>query len=313
MDQKHLERVLVRCRLLITRGAIIRLGFPTESEIRQLGAKFTEECHVAFKKAAEILVREMLQLDREIQEAKAEKPLVRKQEYWLHILELAFDSFIWIAANLDRSNVVKIYKGPKFGSLAAQNITSVIESVDERTAAADVFAFPLDFSRFSCIADAVRITHKKGGVALDFIEVKEGHVNAKIFDMMISKHVESVTEVREQLGEKAAKQAERMLRQEQLAKRQLRFFGADPGIYETADERRIISVMKLDETSQFDGLVEILLDRARKGEYSTDIVDGTLAVTALNRTSQQRYVISDFSSRVTVHSQFFSARSSSEG
>jgi hypothetical protein len=49
----------------------------------------------------------------------------------------------------------------------------------------DVFALPLDFCRFTCITDLLRIRRQPdGGVSQDFIEVKEGTVNDEVFELL---------------------------------------------------------------------------------------------------------------------------------
>jgi len=249
----------------------------------------------------------MLRIQKEIDQLGGgrDHELLDRYKYWLRILEFSYDSFIWIASNHDRSNVTKIYKGAKFGSLLQQNIQSVIETADELNVAENVFAFPLDFSRFSCIGDLLRITrHRAGGISLDFIEVKEGELNERILKVILSKGEEGLEDLFHQFGEKAVKQGKRMLKQERVAQRQLKYFDAAPGIYRGPDENRIVSELRIGLEDQFDDLIEILVERARQGEFSSDVVDDCLVVTALDSTSPQRYNVTDFSSRAVVYSAF---------
>ncbi|MGC1417730.1 MAG: hypothetical protein WA817_20750 [Candidatus Acidiferrum sp.] len=307
MHERRLERVLVRCRLLIRRSAIHRLGiWSMEARLKNY-ARFIAECHRAYKRAAEILIVEMLILERAIAQTSedGDTQSLHRQKYWLHILELAFDSFVWIAANHDRSNVTKIYKGSKFGLLSQQNIESVIETANELNTSENVFAFPLDFSRFSCIGDLLRITRDATGeVALAFIEVKEGRINERIFEEVFTKKEQSVEKLAAQFDDKGIKQIQRMQRQEQVALKQLKYFDARPGIYKGKDENRIISELRIGAEDRYDDLIELLMHRARQGEFSSEIVDDCVVVTALNATSAQRYSITDFSSRATVHAAF---------
>jgi hypothetical protein len=307
MRERHLERVLVRCRLLITRSAIHRLGVWSAEERLTNYPGFIAECHRAYKRAAGILIVEMLILERAIEQTSGGRDTrsLHRHKYWLHILELAFDSFVWIAANHDRANATKIYKGTKFGFLSKQNIESVIETANELNAAENIFAFPLDFSRFSCIGDLLRITRDaKGGVALDFIEVKEGRINERIFEEVFAKNEQSEENLAAQFDNKGIKQVQRMRKQKQVALTQLKYFDASPGIYKGKDENRIISELKIGAEDRYDGLIELLMHRARQGEFSSDIVDDCVVITALDTTSARRYSITDFSSRATVHAAF---------
>ena len=160
-----------------------RLGSRTMEHIQENRTAFFRECHAAFKKALTLLIDDMLEVERllgEIQgHSSVEKQLKAKYRYWLRLLEIAYDSLVWIAANHDRSEVTKYYKGPKHGALVHQNIHSVIELAKQLNREPDVFAFPLDFSRFACITDLLRIRrHRDDRVSQDFIEVKEAAVNA---------------------------------------------------------------------------------------------------------------------------------------
>jgi hypothetical protein len=187
----------------------------------------------------------------------------------------------------------------------------VIETANDLNAAENIFAFPLDFSRFSCIGDLLRITRDaKGGVKLDFIEVKEGRINERIFEEVFTKSEQSPENLAAQFDKKGIKQIQRMRKQKEVALGQLKHFDASPGIYKGKDENRVISELKIGAEDRYDDLIEILMHRARQGEFSSDIVDDCVVVTALNTTSAKRYSITDFSSRATVHSAFLASGTS---
>lgn len=305
-DEEHFLRVLMRCRLLITRSAVHRIGPPSEKVGSPSKDQFVAECHLVYKKAAGILIKEMLRLEDSLAKEGTNGQRRGVLTYWLRMFEFAYDSFVWIAANHDRSNVAKIYKGTKFGSLLKQNIHSVIETADELNASPNDFAFPLDFCRFSCIGDALRITrHPGGGVSLNFIEVKEGQVNERLLQAITTGDEFQMRRLYDDYGAKVVEQAKRMLKQKRTALRQLEYFDAKPGIYRGATENRIVSELKVGYGDRFDNLIEILMGRARRGEFSTEVVDDCLVVTALDSSSPQRHHITDFSSRVTTHTAFF--------
>src|SRR5262249_34735814 len=163
MDNEEFQRILVRCRLLLTRSALHRLAAHAGSNPRSDRERFLIECHFVYKKALKILTGAILLLENETEAREKQKLKSDDLRYQARILEFVYDSFVWIAANHDRSNVIKIYKSRKFGSLSAQNIQSAIEAADELNQDALSFAFPLDFSRFSCIGDLLRIRRDPAG------------------------------------------------------------------------------------------------------------------------------------------------------
>jgi hypothetical protein len=157
MQQHHIERTLLRCRLLLTRSAVQRLGYRTSAELSQNHVTFLHECHAVFKRAQKLLIRDLLALEAQLAEAQKnpvdQKEAISRLRYWITLLELTYDSFLWIVANHDRSDLTKFYKGPKHGALLYQNIQSVIELAEQLNQEPEVFAIPLDFSRFTCIGD----------------------------------------------------------------------------------------------------------------------------------------------------------------
>ena len=179
MDQGHIERTLLRVRLLLTRSAAHRMGLRTLEDTQRNHVAFLHECHAVFKRALHLLIEDSLALEEHLTglyknetEYKMRKAVY---EYWLKLLELSYDTFLWIASNHDRSEVLKHYKGLKYGALAKQNIQSVIEVAKQMNKEPEVLAIPLDFSRFSCITDLLRVRRcADGRVSSDFIEVKEG-------------------------------------------------------------------------------------------------------------------------------------------
>ena len=79
-------------------------------------------CH--FKRALELLISDSLTLEKLLGHLEGKASAYKRRKavygYWLQLFELSYESFIWIASNHDRSNVLKHYKGPKHGALAKQ-------------------------------------------------------------------------------------------------------------------------------------------------------------------------------------------------
>jgi len=306
MDQRQIECHLLRARLLITRSAVHRLGFRTMEDVQENRVAFFHECHAVFKKALKLLIDDMLEVERLDGEVRghtdAEKQLRAKYRYWLLILGLAYDSFVWTAANHDRSEVTKYYKGPKHGALAHQNIHSVIGLAEQLNQEPDVFAFPLDFCRFTCITDLLRIRrHPEGEVSQDFIEVKGGPVNDEVFELLKARDQDRYFAFFDKYGQKGIAQIERVVNQGQLVDRQIKLLGLQPGIYEEENAVRLVSEMTIGEDDSFYGVIEPLLHNARQGKYSVEVIDECLVVAALDPNSLENYRRTDYVARCVVH------------
>lgn len=312
MDKRQIERALVRCKLLVTRSAVHRSGLRTAEDIDRNYPRFLAECHHCFKRALAILIAAMLDLEGLLAESDSNGPAQKQRQatyrYWLRLLEVTYDTFIWIASNHDRSEVAKLFKGPKFGALQKQNIRSVIKAANHFNLQPDTFAFPLDFSRFSCISDLLRMRrHPDGTLSVDFIEVKEGKVNQEIFETAKARDPDRYLRFFDRYGEKGIEQLERVFKQAQILDERLKLFGLQPGIYHEEGATRIVSQMKAGEQDHFLGRIEPLIKKARAGQYSVDMIDDCLVVAALDATAPQKYLITDYVSRCVVHSAFGNA------
>ena len=282
------------------------MGLRTMQDIQENQTAFLHECHAAFKKALKLLIHDMLTLESLLVEldkdAVAQKKLIATYRHWLRILELAYDSFIWIAANYDRSEVTKYYKGSKHGALLYQNVRSVIQLADEFNKEPDVFAIPLDFSRFACITDVLRIRrHPDGRVSHDFIEVKEGAVNDELFDVVKAKNPDRYFEFFDKYGAKGIAQIKRVLKQGEVVDSRIKLLDMQPGIYQEEHAVRLVTAMTIGETDSFADSIEPLFENARKGQYSVETVDDCLVLAALDPASEENYMRADYVARCVIH------------
>ncbi len=310
INQNVLERDLLRFRYLITRGAAHRLGLRDLASIAQNREAFIAECHAIFKKAQKLLIADLLAIEQHVAALLKNRPqdgaAINKYRHWHHVLELFYDSFIWIASGYDRASVTKVYKGPKYGDLANQNVESVLRAAEQYNEDPYKFAIPLDFSRFSCVCDIILLDMGRDKNKASFIEVKEGKVNAAFLDARQSNEERRWLEYFKQYGEKGIKQAERCFRQEKVLQEQTRTFRGAPGIYRENSTVRILWQPTVNY-EYFTAQIEQLIGRARKGQYAVEIIDDCLAVAALDTSSHERFVRAEFDARLLVHEAFIEA------
>jgi len=91
-------------------------------KIRANYLEFLRRCDAVHKEAQLILVRDILAIEAELEELK-DRPTTRENSsrisrlrYWKLLLELFFNTFVWIAMGLDRNDVKRISKGRKYGA-----------------------------------------------------------------------------------------------------------------------------------------------------------------------------------------------------
>lgn len=317
MDQRHIERTLLRVRLLLTRSAAHRMGLRTLEDTQRNHVAFLHECHFVFKRALRLLIEDSLTLEKLLTELDKNETDYKERkavyEYWLKLIELSYDTFLWIASNHDRSEVLKYYKGLKYGALAKQNIRSVIEVANQMNNEPEVLAIPLDFSRFSCITDLLRIRrYADGRVSSDFIEIKEGSVNDQILEVMEAGAPDEYLKFFDRYGQKGAKQVERMLKQGQVVDERIKLFDLQPGVYDEERAIRIVTELKVGEDGSFHEVIEPLIQQARTGKYSVETISNCLVLAALDATSQERYVRTDYVARCVVHAAFGDKTETSE-
>lgn len=188
IDIYKIEKTLVECRWLITHSVIDLPQFSTPEKIKTNYRSFIRECHKSWKQAEKLLIENILLIEKEIESLKKyKKDSSHKKNINLLlglqiILELFFNTFIWIVLEWDRSSVKKVFKGPQYGSLQYQNIDSVLKYVNDVNENPDIFAIPLDFCRFTCITDILQVNCLVNNKSVEhlFIEVKSEKVNKEI-------------------------------------------------------------------------------------------------------------------------------------
>lgn len=161
MKQERVEKDLIECKRLLTRAVTDLPEFSTMEKIKANNTEFLRACDRVHKQAQRILIADILDIEKELDQVKAEpkyegaKSRISQLTYWKRLFELFFNFLLWISVGLDRSNVKKVFKGPKYGSLKYQNVDLTLKFMDSMNQNPDEFVIPLDFCTFVCICDAL--------------------------------------------------------------------------------------------------------------------------------------------------------------
>jgi len=307
--QSLLERKLVRVRYLMTKGAMHRLGI-RDFDSAIANQNFLQECHAVYKKAQSIMTTAMLAMESEIKRLSGQ-PEVHKLKYWLRLFESCFESFVWIA--LSGGDVSEVYKGPKFGDLVSQNIASVLGYTKHFNENPYSFSIPLDFTRYSCIADVltVEISETTKKATVNFIELKEGAVNGAMLAATETHTSEAWKEFLDKYGEKGFKQAERFFRAGLEFHERNKQINAAPGVYKTKKGARIVAPAS-NTPQRFTSRVEHLCDLARRGDYAVEIIDECLLVAALDTSERTKYLRAQFDARLLALNAFITEEDTSK-
>jgi hypothetical protein len=228
--------------------------------------------------------------------------------YWKLLLELSFNTFVWIAMRGDRSSVRKVFKGPKYGAVADQNVASVLPFVRQANQDPNQFVVPLDFSSFSCLSDLLRIDFEetKRALRISFIEAKSGHVNEEMIEAILSSEPASYFNFFDKYGSRGIKQVEHFFRQADTFKRKERLIHAEPGVYDNAADQDQPLIICADETPVED-YTESVIDALEASEYdqfAVVAIDNCLVLGVINNRQRETAILGDFDIRLFIYHSY---------
>jgi hypothetical protein len=245
MDQSTLEADIIKVRRLLTRSVTDLPQFASLSQIFSNPLAFKIASHKAFKDAQNILIAHYLDIEKHIQfiqnEGKARSKNRRdvrietaKLFYQQRIVELCYESIVWILMKGDKVNFKSLFKGPKYGLLINQNVKSVLEYAEAENKSQTSYVIPLDFCRFAPICDAIKVEYeeKRAAWVMSFVELKEGVVNKEIGSLVKSDINEEGLLFASRRGIKGVAQFRRYLKQSCFLTDSIKLLDKPAGIYE---------------------------------------------------------------------------------
>lgn len=309
-----IQNDILECSRLFTRSVTDTPKYSTFDKIREDYPSFIRECFKHHKFALKILIDRILQLENLLLQTKATKvpdsnnTEIAKLVYWKRLLELSFNTFVWFNVEMDRSNMRKVFKGPKYGDLAHQNIQSVLDYVNEINKDPNEFSIPLDFCSFSPICDILHISFSQNEDILRrrFIEAKSGKVNDAIFKTIKSGTKDEYFTFFGTYGVKGIKQMERFFHQMIMLDKCQKLINAEPGVYENPSNPQEELMILANEVPLhwFSDKVSQLLEKADRNEFAVDQVDNCLVLGAINAEDENAIMLGEFDMRLYVYHFF---------
>ncbi|MCD6413208.1 MAG: hypothetical protein J7L54_03595 [Elusimicrobia bacterium] len=281
-------------------------------KIRKNYPSFLREYFKSHKAALKILIDGILHLEKLLANvanvSDSQRTETAKLGYWKHLLELSYNTFVWINVGMDRSNVRKIFKGPKYGDLTHQNIESVLSYVSEANKNPNEIVIPLDFCSFSPICDILKISYSESDNILHttFLEAKSGKVNDEMLETIEDGTINAYFRFFNTYGKKGIKQMERFFRQQMVLKKSQKLVNAEPGIYENPMNPKE-NVIILDNEAQphhFSDKVAQLLEKAERKEFAVDQIDHCLIVGAINAEDEKSLMLGEYDVRLYIYHLF---------
>jgi len=318
IDYKKTENLIqndiLECRRLFTRSVTDIPKYSTLEEIREDYPGFTRECFKAHKAALRILIDGILHLENLLAQTNVANALdshkteTVKLVYWKRLLELSYNTFVWVNVGMDKSNVRKVFKGPKYGDLAHQNIQSLLPYVSEINKDPNEIAIPLDFCSFSPICDILKISYSESDNVLHtaFIEAKSGKVNDEMLETINAGTMDAYFGFFDTYGEKGIKQMKRFFRQRIMLEKSRKLINAEPGVYENpANPKEDLAILATETQMQyFSDKVAELLEKAERREFAVGEVDNCLVLGAINAEDEKMPMLGEFDLRLYVYHSF---------
>jgi len=312
--QIRIQNDLLECKWLFTRSVTDIPKYSTSGKIIKDYPGFQRECFKAHKAAMRILIDEILYLENLLTQTNvanahdSNKTETAKLSYWKRLLELFYNTFVWMNVGMDRSNVRKVFKGPKYGDLVHQNIESVLTYVSEVNKDPNEIAIPLDFCSFSPICDILKISYSESDNVrhISFIEMKSGKVNYEMLETIDTGTRDAYLRFFDIYGKKGIKQMERFFRQKMILEKSQKLINAKPGVYENPlnPKESLIIAANEAQVHYFSDKVAQLIEKADQNEFAVDEVDNCLVIGAINAEDEKMLMLGKYDVRLYVYHSF---------
>jgi len=314
VTENQIQNDILECRQLFTRSVTHIPKYSTMEKIQEDYPGFLRECFKSHKTALRILIDEILHLEKLLVQVNAanisdsHKIETAKLGYWKHLLELSYNTFVWVNVGMDRSNVRKVFKGPKYGDLAHQNIESVLAYVSEVNKDPNEIAIPLDFCSFSPICDILKISYSESDNVLHtaFIEVKSGKVNDEMIETIDAGTIDSYFRFFGTYGKKGIKQMERFFRQGITLEKSTNLINAEPGVYKNPAnlEEHLQILANEAQVHHFSDKVTQVLGKTDRKEFAVEQVDNCLVVGAINAEDEKTMMLGEYDMLLYIYHSF---------
>jgi hypothetical protein len=313
-DYLLLRYKLYKIRYYLTRGAVVKLGCNSMADVKQNYDKFIIECNNIFKMGQKIIIKDLLLIESKLE--KLEKLGSDKTKSKLNrliakkiILEITYDTYIWQLAKLERIDVRRIFKGPKYGNILKQNIGSALRFMKIENNDPNTFIVPLDFCRFATICDFIRAKYepKTKTMHLDYIEQKDGKANEDMINTISANCEKAYFEYFNRYGTKGHKQMQRYLRQWKTLVNRTDMIGKPAGIYQNKGDKQediIITESSMGKATFVDTITK-LCDRAEENVFAIEEIDKCLIICVTEISTKDSYTWGEFNIRYYVQRKYY--------
>jgi hypothetical protein len=286
--------------------------FSTIDGLRRFRADFVPLVHATWKTLHNRALDELLNIEPIVRMPSSER-LPRDFIWFLRrcmsIWRRVNDALVWSILGLDKGHFVRFlcHRKPR-PVLSQANPESVRQSLNEVNS--DPLSIALWTDATTCVDIGDLLCRSFSGGFSGFLEIKEGRVNhavLKAFDAIgeilaskitdMKKGVQVLDALAEEYGQKAVKQLERVINQQQTLEQVLTILNTDEGFDPHFEVHAKVRQAKTPDDS-YDDILNSLIERSRK-EPVVEVIDRCLWV-YIDRSSliDQRELIERFSAKV---------------
>jgi hypothetical protein len=312
--EQQVRNELSECRRLFTRAVTDIPRYSTQEKIAKDFPGFHREVFKAHKSALAILTNRILEFENLLSERagtssrRSPDETTLKLHFWKRVLEMTYNTFVWLHTGMDHSNTKKVFKGPKYGNLSHQNIQSVLQYTNDVNTDPNKIAIPLDFCSFSPICDILQIEYSEAENTRRtlYLEAKSGKVNDEILETIEAKTPGAYFKFFDKYGEKGIKQMERFFRQSIFLQRSQELINAEPGLYDNPVNGQPPLIVQANEAQilHFSEKIAELLSKADERQFAVDAIDNCLIVGVLNAEEENILMLGEYDVRLYIYHCF---------
>lgn len=269
--KSNIERLIY----LVTEYGIIESNYLISND----RVKFIEKVHEGYYIAQEDIVEYLIAIEKFEDEKKIELKVSRKRrekreeaiiiskikegEFYSLVLRKIADTIAW--SILKELHIVKqFYTGSTLIQLKSSNIESVKKYISQEKSYLESFCLITDITSFIQIGDILKIEPSNGSYIIKIIELKEGEVNNRIFQLFSNENCikESGMKFIQEYGEKGILQIKRIVKQKKAVENTISLITNDKGYDPIFKVPKTISKETLELTFFVDKISSLFLKMA---------------------------------------------------
>lgn len=262
---------------------------PNQAELK----KFVEACHKGFATAQDLIVDNLMSLERQKKNLDEDLAKERRHKnkknitslsdailwinYQMKILRKLADSIAWQMAAGNHFVIRRLFMGEPNPSLLSEGFNETRARTNELNSDPQSFALISDITSFIQIGDIFRLNNS----AYELIEVKSGKKNREaqqIIDILNApKHPDKSKEAIPTIEPKLEEQVNRIQRQLKRRNQATEILREEKGT-DPMTGADVAVIESSHEPQRFEALIEELIQKSKQNTWAYDVIEGTVHI-----------------------------------